>query len=216
MSRMEFVMDERRGGGVMQDALFDLDAQKNQTAEHWWLSWSARRYLLEAGAVCAGMEASFWRDRPLFPDEPEGSPLAQFTTQVGFRADVLAIMRLYDAHSRSDMPVVTDANRKLVTVAVDAKASRRDLRRGFDDRTADFNYIVAPEGMVKAGELPDHVGLLVCAPGCIMRRRARRVSEPRVSPDEAVWIIAIASAQETRRMRPRLANPFDVGRGGTA
>jgi len=194
----------------MQDALFELTPQKNQTIEHWWLAWAARLYLLAAGAVCAGMEVCFWEHRPLFPDEHE---LSTYTTQVGYRSDVVGIMRRYNASSRRAMPIITDAGRELVTVAVEAKASRADFKRGFDDHTAHFNYLVCPAGMVKPCELPRHVGLLVCHADVIMARRAQYINEPRLSVDDALRVIAASNAREVRRMTPTTENPFAGAQG---
>ena len=185
-----------------------VEPQQNQTPEHWWLAWAARGYLLWAGALCAGMEVAFWEKEALLPDDPG---LAHYTKQVGYRSDVFAIMRLHDASSRSMMPILTEEGRGLVTVAVEAKASRADFKKGFDERTADFNYLACPDGLVKPSELPNNVGLLVCAPGMIMRRRATRIPNPRLAVDDAVWTIAASCAHERRRMTPSIENPFRQG-----
>lgn len=190
-----------------QPEVFDLIPQRNQTEQHWWLCQAARRYLLWAGAHYAAMEVSMWEDRPIFPGEPE---LAGYTTQVGTRVDVLAVMRLYDALSRSQMPRLTDEGNSLVTVAAEVKVSRADFRRGFDDNLADFNYVACPSGLLKPCELPPHVGLLVYDGGVSMRRRAKRIEEPRFTVNDAVWSIASACAREVRRMRPTIQNPFKV------
>lgn len=192
-----------------QTVLFERRPEKNQTAEHWWLSWKARLYLLWQGAYYAGMEVAFWEERPLIPDDPE---LSSFTTQVGTRVDVMAIMRLHDACSRRAMPILTDEGRQLVTVAAESKASRADLRRGYAERVADFNYLVCPAGLVKASELPEHMGLLVCGGGLAMKRRAKRIDEPQLTVDDAIWPIAASCAREVRRMRPQLRDPFRIRR----
>ena len=202
-------MDEQEfpsvGEMATPDNIVAVDPQRNQTPEHWWLAWAARGYLLWAGALCAGMEVSFWETEPLVPDDPV---FARYTKQVGCRSDVLSIMRLHDASSRSQRPVIDEEGYGLVTVAVEAKASRADFKRGFDDTTADFNYLACPDGLVKPSELPKHVGLLVCAPGMVMRRRAKRIDDPRLNPDDAVWTIAASAARETRRTKPTIRNPF--------
>jgi len=183
-----------------QEPLFERKPEKNQTAEHWWLSWKTRRYLLWQGAYYAGMEVAFWEERPLIPDDAK---LSHFTTQVGTRVDVMAIMRLYDAVSRAAMPILTDEGRQLVTVAAESKASRADLRRGYAAHVAHFNYLVCPAGLVKPSELPEHMGLLLCHGGLQMRRRAKRIDEPQLSAEDAIWPIAASCAREVRRMRPQ-------------
>jgi len=192
-----------------QEPLFERTPEKNQTAEHWWLSWKARRYLLWQGAYYAAMEVAFWEEKPLMPEHPK---LSQFTTQVGTRVDVMAIMRLHDACSRRAMPILTDEGRQLVTVAAESKASRADLRRGYAERVADFNYLVCPAGLVKPSELSEHMGLLVCEGGLQMRRRAKRIDDPQLTVEDAIWPIAASCAREVRRMRPQVRDPFRIAR----
>jgi len=190
-----------------QEPLFDLHAQGNQTLKHWWLAWAARLYLLRQRACYAGMEVAFWKERPLIPDDPK---MAHITTQVGTRVDVLVVMRLYDACSRRAMPILTEEGHQPVTVAAEAKASRADFRNGFNDHVADFNYVVCPLGLVKVGELPEHVGLLIYDGGLEMRRRAKRIDEPQLRAEDAIWPIAASCAREVRRMRPQLRDPFRI------
>lgn len=178
----------------------------NQTHVHWWLTWRARRYLYDAHAIAVGPEVSIAEEWPLFPDEAH---LAQYTTWTVCIVDLLAVMELYHALSRTAMPLVSATGRELVIVAVEAKASRSDFRSGFNDDVADFNYVVCPKDLVKVQELPAHVGLFVCEKdGIIMRRRAKRIEKPRLSPERAIKNIAAACCLEISRMQPAIANPF--------
>lgn len=190
-----------------QQALpLDVRPSRNQSHEHWWAAWAVRQYFADCGATCVAAEVEMWEERPIVPEDPA---LANYTTQVGVRVDVLAIMRLYDALSRTAMPLLRSDGYQSVTVAAEVKVSRSDFKAGYCKDIADFNYVVSPAGLLKAKELPSHLGLIVCeGRAAIMRRRAHRIEKPRFAPEVAVWAIASACRREMVRMNPTIANPF--------
>lgn len=188
---------------------YDLDPvpPRNQTDEHYYLCLKARQYLLENNAWCVGLEVGFEREHP-------DLRIAAFGHTVRKIVDVVGVQMLYHATSRYSVPVMTKETLERVSVAIEVKVSKSDLRAGFVEDAADFNYLCCQDGLTRPKELADPIGLMVWGQKdgiweLTMRKRAKRIASPRLDSKKATEHIAYCNASELRnRLVIRVANPF--------
>jgi hypothetical protein len=171
----------------------------NQSAAHWFLCDKARCLLLFENAWYCGLEVPVDRHIGVYSKSR--------------MVDVLGVGLLYHAASRSQVRVIRDGL-AAVSTAVEVKISRADFRSGYLTEVADFNYLCAPEGLVKAKELPDHMGLLQWQQRdgiAELRRvrRARRAESPMLPGEAGLGFIASANAREMKnRVIGLVPDPF--------
>jgi hypothetical protein len=189
---------------------YDLDPVQpaNQTAQHYYLCLKARQYLLANSAWCVGLEVGFEREHP----DPRVAVFGHTARKI---VDVVGVQMLYHATSRYSVPLMTKETWEPVSVAIEVKVSKSDLRAGFVQDACDFNYLCCLEGLTRPNGLPQSVGLMVWGQKdgiweLRMRKRAKRIESPRLPAPEATEHIAYCNATEMRsRLVIRVPNPFD-------
>ena len=182
---------------VSPNVVWCYDPPGNMSKEHFWLQHLARIYLHDNHYCnCVAREVSF----PLLLATTEAPPDTKEAVKYRLgleRLDVVAIGPR--SHILGSQPMSSKQALEKVSIGVEVKISRSDFLSGFHSRCCNFNYVLAPAGMIKKIELPEGCGLL-CADrdGSAIRivRRASELKDCAFSIETVIFAIAVALTTE--------------------